>query len=196
MAKITDLQIKAWIKNNERFEGRSDGDGLYLSFRENFSVPIWRFRYKLKGATRWMTMGSYSDLSVADARRQAKELRARVALGYDVSGEKQERKAAVVDKLEAKKAAAYTAGQLADDYFTKNILGRWKHPNIVRSRIERDIKPNIGHIPVDEVKPMHISKMLEGIAERGAPTVSNDVLRWTKRIFDFAIKLKPRAIFD
>ena len=77
---------------------------------------------------------------------------------------------------------------MADEYFTKNILGRWKHPNIVRSRIERDIKPNIGKISVDEVKPLHISKMLESIVDRNAPTVANDVLRWTKRIFDYAIK--------
>ena len=47
MAKLTDIQIKAWIKNGEYFEGRSDGDGLYISYRENFAIPIWRFRYKL-----------------------------------------------------------------------------------------------------------------------------------------------------
>jgi hypothetical protein len=32
MGKLTDMQIKAWIKAGERFEGRSDGDGLYLSY--------------------------------------------------------------------------------------------------------------------------------------------------------------------
>ena len=200
MAILSDLQIKSWIKNNERFEGKSDGDGLYLSYRESFAVPVWRFRYKIKGATRWVTMGSYADLSIAEARRQAKEFRARVALGYDVAAEKQERKAEALEKIEAKKNA-YTIGQLADEYFTKNILGRWKHPNIVRARIEKDIKPNIGKIPVEEVKPMDISRMLETIVERGAPTIANDVLRWTKRMFDFAIKrhilqFNPASAFD
>ena len=200
MPKLTDIQIKSWIKNGEHFEGKSDGDGLYLSYRESFSTPVWRLRYKIKGLSRWITMGSYSDLSLAEARRQAKELRVRVALGYDVAGEKQERKAEALEKIEAKKNA-YTVGELADEYFAKNILGRWKHPNIVRSRIEKDIKPNIGKIPVDAVKPMDISKMLESIVERGAPTVSNDVLRWTKRMFDFAIKrhviqFNPASAFD
>ena len=200
MVKITDLQIRSWIKNNERFEGKSDGDGLYLSYRETFSIPIWRFRYKFKGSARWVTIGSYADLSAADARKAAKELRARVALGYDVAEEKQERKKEAINKQEQKKNA-FTAGQLADEYCTKNILGRWKHPNIVRSRIERDIKPNIGNIPADEVKPMHISKMLESVTDRGAPTVANDVLRWTKRIFDYAIKrhivqFNPASAFD
>ncbi len=200
MAKLTDVQIKAWIKNGDRFEGKNDGDGLYLSYRENFAIPVWRFRYKIKGVNRWLTMGSYTDLSIADARKLAKELRARVALGYDVAAEKQERKAEALEKIAAKKNA-YTAGQLADEYFAKNILGRWKHPNIVRSRIEKDIKPNIGKIPVEDVKPLHISKMLESVVDRGAPTVANDVLRWTKRMFDYAIKrhiiqFNPASAFD
>jgi hypothetical protein len=34
MPKLTDMQIRAWIKSGERFEGRADGDGLYLRFRK------------------------------------------------------------------------------------------------------------------------------------------------------------------
>lgn len=200
MAKLTDIQIKAWIKNDERFEGKSDGDGLYLSFRKDMAVPVWRLRYKFKGLQRWVTLGSYADLSLAEARKQAKELRARVALGYDVAAEKQERKAEARAKIEAEKNA-YTVAELADEYFTKTILGRWKHPNIVRARIEKDIKPSIGKIPVEKVKPMDISDMLEKIVDRGAPTIANDVLRWTKRMFDYAIKrhviqFNPASAFD
>jgi hypothetical protein len=46
LAKLTDMQIKAWIKAGERFEGRSDGNGLYLRYRDVDRVPVWRFRYK------------------------------------------------------------------------------------------------------------------------------------------------------
>jgi 3-phosphoglycerate kinase len=56
-----------------------------------------------------MDLGSYSDLSLAAARKLAKELRARVALGYDVAAEKQERKREAVAKIEAEKNAL-TAG--------------------------------------------------------------------------------------
>lgn len=31
MPKLTDMQIRAWIKSGERFEGRADGNGLYLT---------------------------------------------------------------------------------------------------------------------------------------------------------------------
>jgi integrase len=200
MGKLTDVEIRNWIRAGERFDMRSIGDGLYLRFREVDAVPLWRFRYRFEGKQRVMNLGSYSDLSLADARKTAKDLRARVALGHDVAAEKQERKAAAVAKLEAEKRAV-TVAHLADEYFERMILGRWKHPNIVRSRIEKDIKPNIGRLKVEDVKPSHIDAMLQAIVKRGAPTIANDVLRWTRRMFDFAVKrhmaqYNPAAAFD
>lgn len=93
MPKLTDMQIRAWIKAGEHFEGRADGGGLYLRYREVDRSPTWRFRYKLAGKSRAMLIGSYSELSLSKARELAKELSARVALGYDVAAEKQQRKA-------------------------------------------------------------------------------------------------------
>lgn len=200
MGKLTDLQIRAWIKNGERFEARGDGDGLYLRFSKIDAAPFWRFRYSLAGKPRIMNLGSYGTLSLADARKTAKELRARVALGHDVAAEKQGRKREAKARIEAEKLA-HTVAQLADEYFERMILGRWKHPNIVRSRIERDIKPSIGKLAVEDVKPAHIDAMLQKIVKRGAPTVANDVLRWVRRMFDFAVKrhmvqYNPAAAFD
>ncbi len=200
MGKLTDIQIRGWVKAGEHFDAKSDGDGLYLRFSKIDATPLWRFRYRIDGKARIMNIGSYGTLSLADARKTVKELRARVSLGYDVAGEKQERKREATAKIEAEKLA-YTVAQLADEYFTRNILCRWKHPNIVRSRIERDIKPSIGKLAVEDVKPTHIDAMVQKVVKRGAPTVANDVLRWTRRIFDFAIKrnmiqYNPAAAFD
>lgn len=200
MGKLTDIQIRGWIKSNERFDARSDGDGLYLRFSTIDATPLWRFRYRLAGKARIMNLGSYRALSLADARRTVKELRARVALGYDPAGEKRERKQAAKAKIEAEKLA-YTVDQLADEYFSRMILGHWKHPNIVRSRIERDIKPTIGQMKVEDVKPANIDAMIQKVVKRGAPTVANDVLRWSRRIFDYAVKrhmiqYNPVAAFD
>ena len=187
MAKLSDIQIRNWIKSGERFDLRGDGEGLYLRYREVDAVPFWRFRYRFSGKQRVMNLGSYTTLSLADARRTAKELRARVALGHDVAGEKQERIKAAIAKIEDEKDAI-TVAQLADEYFERTIVGHWKHPNIVRSRIERDIKPNIGKLAVQDVKPMHIDAMLQSVVKRGAPTTANDVLRWVRRMFDYAVK--------
>ena len=200
MAKLTDMQIRAWIKAEERFEGRSDGNGLYLRYRAVDRSPVWRFRYKFAGKVRAMVIGSYAELSLAKARETAKELSARVALGYDVAGEKQERKAKALEKMEAEKNAMRVT-ELAAEYFERQILPRWKHPDILRRRIDKDINPCIGYMKVEEVKPRHIDDMLKGIVDRGAPTIATDVLRWTRRIFDYGIKrhaleINPCSAFE
>ncbi len=99
MANLNDIQIKNWIKNKEHFETKADGDGLCLSYRETFITPRWNFRYRFAGKQRIMNIGSYGQLSLADARKKAKELRARVSLGYDVATEKQDRKNATMTML-------------------------------------------------------------------------------------------------
>lgn len=200
MGKMTDMQIREWIKKGERFEGRADGDGLYLRFRPSDSIPRWLFRYRIGGKARVLDFGTYATISLADARRTAKEMKARVQLGFDPAAEKQERKKDAIAKIEAKRAEI-SMGELADQYFADMIMGRWKHPNIVRARIENDIKPNIGRLAIAEVKPSHIDAMLKAIVKRGAPTMANDVLRWTRRMFDYAIKRElatanPAAAFD
>jgi len=58
VAKLTDMQIKAWVRAGERFEGRSDGNSLYLRYREVDRVPVWRFRYKFAGKARAMVTGA------------------------------------------------------------------------------------------------------------------------------------------
>lgn len=200
MGKMTDVQIREWIRRGERFEGRGDGDGLVLRYRPADASPRWVFRYRIGGKARVLDMGTYAALSLADARRTAREMRARVALGFDVAGEKKERKREAIAKIEASRSAL-TMGALADEYFAARIMGHWKHPNIVRSRIENDIKPNIGSLPIADVKPQHIDAMLKAIVKRGAPTMATDVLRWVRRMFDYAIKrgmltINPAAAFE
>lgn len=147
-----------------------------------------------------MNLGSYSDLSLAKARELTKELSARVSLGYDVASEKQERKAEALAKIEAEKNAIRVC-DLAAEYFERQILPRWKHPDILRRRIDKDINPRIGDMKLEDVKPRHIDDMLKGIVDRGAPTIATDVLRWVRRMFDYAIKrqmieINPCSAFE
>lgn len=186
MPKLTDIQIRTWIKNGERFEGKSDGNGLYLRYREIDRLPVWRFRYKLSGKARAMVIGSYSELSLAKARDVAKELSARVALGYDVAGEKQQRKADALAKIDAEKKAIRVS-TLATEFYERQILTSWKHPEKFIRCMEKNVLPIIGKIKVEDVKPRHIDEMLKIVVDRGAPTMANDALRWSKKMFDYAV---------
>lgn len=200
MGKLNDMQIKAWIKADERFEGKGDGGGLYLRYRVTDATPTWRFRYKFSGRPRIMLIGGYPSMSLAEARKAAEKLSAQVTLGQDVAGERQERIAAALAKAE-QEGQALTVAMLAEEYFDRMIANRWKHPGIVRARIDKDIAPHLGKLKLEDVRPRHIDDMLQAIVKRGAPTIANDVLRWVRRMFDYAIKRQmmetnPAAAFD
>lgn len=200
MGKLTDIGIKGWIKTGERFEQRSDGAGLYLRYRENDAAPVWLFRYRFAGKARIVVMGRYDTMPLAKARKEAVLLAARVKLGHDVAGEKRARKLDALEAIAVEKRKR-TVAMVADDFYTQVIDGRWKRDHVVRQRIEKDILPAIGKMEVGTVRPADIDVMLRRVRKRGAPAIANDVLRWSKRIFNFAVKrglceFNPAAAFD
>lgn len=79
MGMLTDVAIRAWIRSGERFEGRSDGDGLVLTWRPERRAPSWKLRCRFAGKSR-VNLGSHTDLPLTAARQSAKELRAKIAL--------------------------------------------------------------------------------------------------------------------
>jgi Arc/MetJ-type ribon-helix-helix transcriptional regulator len=82
-----------------------------LTWREKRTAPSWRLRYRFAAKPRVMEIGSYTDLTLAAACQAAKELRAKIALGHDVAGEKQERKSTALSRIEAAPSVT-TVGQL------------------------------------------------------------------------------------
>jgi integrase len=193
------MQIRAWVRAKEYFEGRSDGNGLYLRYRESDKVPVWRFRYQIAGKAKVMSLGSFAILSLARARETVKALSARVALGYDVAAEKQERKAVIRAKVEEERKAV-TVSDIAAAYYTQQILGRVKRPEFVKQQIDRDINPHLGMMKVKDVTPLHIDTMLQAVVSRGAKSAAIKVLGVTRRMFDYAIKrqytdLNPTSAF-
>jgi integrase len=193
MGKLTDLEIRKRIEAGTAFESISDGDGLYLCWpkgadgKPRYAKPIWRFRYKIGGKPRIMNIGAYGKPGLAEARKTVKELRARVALGFDPATEKQERKADGKAKAEALRNIR-TVGQLVDEFFARYVDGKLKRPEMIRQRLDIHIKKSaIGGLPVDQVKPLHVDELLTGIVDTGKLRLANDILRWTKRIFDFGV---------
>ncbi|ECC9936075.1 integrase arm-type DNA-binding domain-containing protein [Salmonella enterica] len=189
MGKLTDVQIKAWIRRGERFEGKADGDGLYLRYRAGDKSPVWRFRYRLTGKARIMQIGTYPVMSLTQARDTARKMAARVTLGFDVAGEKQERKAEVAEKLEQEQNAALVSG-LAMEFWERQILPRWKNPDFVLGIINRSIIPHIGNIRLEDIDTPDIDRMLHKITAGGTLVTANKVLQFTRRIFEYGIRRK------
>ena len=184
MAKLTDIQIKAWIKKGEHFEGRADGGGLYLCYREEMAYPMWRYRYRLAGKQRQMFIGSYKDLSLADARRKAKELSACVSLGHDVAAEKQVRKTAAIAQIEAENNRI-TVAMLSDRYYKERVLPKLEKPEQAQGHINR-LSAALGKMYVEDVTGKHINAMYQKDLERGFPASTNKLREQTRRVFGYA----------
>ena len=109
MGKLTDIQIRAWVRAAEPI-AKSDGDGLTFTLSSN-GTSAWVLRYRLAGKQRENTLGRFPDISLKRARELATENRAQIQQGVDVARVKQTELRELT--------SAWTVKQLAADYETK-----------------------------------------------------------------------------
>ena len=159
MGKLTDIQIRSWVKAGEPVS-KADGDGLTFTLSAK-GTSAWVLRYRVAGAKsqKEMTLGRYPDISLGDARKLATTARAQVQQGVDVARQKQA----------ARKSAerAWTVRRLADDYLEKST-GRLA-PSTIKGREQqlRDyVMPRIGHLPAKEVSPADIVDIVERVSKK------------------------------
>src|SRR5260370_36464557 len=77
-----------------------DGRGLYLQVKNG--SRSWLFRFMIHGKGRWMGLGPYPDVSLAQARKAAEDARSQLRDGVDpIEARKQRLEAARVDAAQA-----------------------------------------------------------------------------------------------
>ncbi|MHA7602677.1 tyrosine-type recombinase/integrase [Alicycliphilus sp. T452] len=128
----------------------------------------WILCYRFGGRQKEKVLGRYPDISLKEAREIALRDRALIQQGVDVAALKRR------EKLKARET--HNVSSLARLWYEREIEPRYKHPENVERVIRRHIKPAIGRLPVDEIRPIHIDDVLTRIVSAGAPTVANDGL--------------------
>ncbi|MBS0382031.1 MAG: DUF4102 domain-containing protein, partial [Proteobacteria bacterium] len=94
----------------------TDGRGLYLLVNPNGS-KLWRWKYQHAGKEKLLALGSYPDVSLSEARRDAEIARGKLRIGIDVSAERQEAKRAKIEAAAAvQEAVTGTFGNLAREW--------------------------------------------------------------------------------
>ncbi|WP_345847071.1 tyrosine-type recombinase/integrase [Shewanella algae] len=188
MGLLTVKEIEAKLRLSA--VGRyADGDGLYLVIPKS-GAPYWMLRYSYAGKRKEMTLAKYGDLKLADARLRAAEQMKQVRLGCDPIQERQQ----------AARTQVVTVQNLFDDWYP-GLVKRLKHPEIPLRIFSKDIAPNIGKLPLNDVTPMDIRDILRKITESDRPTVANDALMHCKQLFNHGIKLgliafNPASVFS
>jgi integrase len=157
----------------------SDGDGLYLR-KQTRDGASWTLRYRFAGREHWLTLGHYPDMSLAEARIEARQ--ARVLL------DKQQDPLSVRRAAEAEQRQRGSFRELCEAWYRYEITGRGlKHPDVPRRHLDKYLLPKLGRSAAVDVTPADIARVIDEIKGR-APTAANDLLRFTRRIFAFGVR--------
>jgi integrase len=149
----------------------------------------WSLRVTVGGKRREMGLGSYPDVSLADAREKARKAREVIEQGIDPIEERK----SVRSKLRAEVAKAITFKQAATAYIAAQEHG-WKnakHAAQWTSTLETYAYPKIGHLLVRDVDDSHVMEILTPIWTTKTETASR--LRGRiEKVLDWAIASKYR----
>ena len=183
--RLTALQVKRAHEKGEPVL-LPDGAGLYLR-KQSASGTAWTLRYRFGGRDRWMALGSYPDMELADARKAARAKRTLVDSGRDPLLEKQSEIDAQLKASAAKKARGKFK-ELAEDWYETEIKGgRLKHPAVPRRYLDKYMLPEFGDTVPAEITPAMAARLLARVGKK-APTAANDLLRHMRRVFRFAVR--------
>lgn len=156
--------------------------GLYLYIEG--SSRHWVLRFTFAGQRRWLGLGSYPAITLAQARENARQARRLVAQGIDPIEER--RQAQSVHKLE--NTQTITFAQAAMGYIADNEAG-WKnakHRQQWENTLSTYAFPVIGRLPVAEVDQDNVLQILNPIWRIKTDTAKRlrgrieKVLNWAK----------------
>ena len=177
---LTDTGIRK-AKATDKPQKLTDGGGMYLLLNPNGS-RWWRLDYRHNGKRKTLSLGTYPDTGLADARSKRDEARKLLVAGIDPS---EQRKAV---KLAGEERAANSFAVIAEEWLAKQAAtmapatmakARWTFNDLVF--------PWIGNRPIAEIDPPEMLKLLQRIEERGAHETAHRTKQRCGQVFRYAI---------
>ncbi len=182
MPKLVENRLTALKVSRARANGfYLDGRGLYLRIEDGRRLWVFRFMSPSARKLRWFTIGPERDITLADAREAARELRLKVRAGVDPVDERQAAKAA------AKAANDYTFAHVAGLYIEAHRAG-WrnaKHAGQWEATLAAYAYPVIGNKPVAAITVDDVLAVLRPIWTTKPETASRLRGR-VESVIDFA----------
>lgn len=186
---LTDIQCRK-ARPRDRDYKLADSKGLYL-FVTTTGYRSWRMKYRdAAKREKRLTFGPYPEISLEAARSLRDKAREQLRARLDP---------AVVRKQEAAEAE-----QAAETTF-KAVALMWhkarstpakpgqparlkpRYAGQILQRLERHCLPSIGAIPIQDVTPALVLKVIRAIEDRGAHDIAHRVRQYISDIFLFAI---------
>lgn len=189
-----DAAIRA-VKAGDSRARLSDGDGLYLKLFVKGGSHGWRIDYSFAGKRNTLSLGTYPDVGLAAARRKADDVRRLVGDGVDPSATRKSGKSEVVKRrVEEARADAGLAPSgsfeaVARDWIATIHTAKVSsgHADRTRLRLEQDVFPWIGRMPIGDIKPPTLLECLRRVEARGAIETAHRIRQACGQVFRFGI---------
>lgn len=176
---LTDTKIRN-AKPQDKFYKLTDGDGLYLHVAET-GGKLWRFRYRFGGKEKLLSLGSYPEISLLDARKKRDEARRQVANDIDPGAVRKAQKQAKAEETE-------TFEVIAREWHSKfKPIWAESHSSRVLSRLEQNVFPHIGSKPISHIKAPELLGVLRRIEARGILHSAHNIRGICGQIFRYAV---------
>ncbi len=191
--KLTDTEIRK-AKPGEKVSRLYDGGGLYLEVTPK-GGKWWRFKYRLGGKEKLLSMGTYPETTLKAAREKREAARVAVAAGVDPSEQRKAAKAQTVEQGEIERRA--DAGlpppgsfeAVAREWLTTIHAAKVSegHSTRTRIRLEQDVFPWLGRRPIGEIEPPDLLAVLRKIIARGAIETAHRAKDACAQVFRYGI---------
>lgn len=196
VSPLTDKAIRAAISKAQK-DGAplrlTDSDGLRLDVQPT-GGGWWRLRFRHDGKEGMLSLGTYPEVSLAQARERRTDMRRQLAAGQNPSDQRKAQKAEVRRQREADRRAA--AGEPQEGSFQAVALdwyavqsSKWasSYGEKVLARFQADVFPFIGTRQVAELTPPELLKVFQGIQARGAIETALRARAECSQVFRFAV---------
>lgn len=177
---LTDAKVRAAVPIDGKARKIADAGNLFLLVTAK-GHKSWRYKFRFGGKEKLLVLGSYPDMSLAKAREGRDRSRLALREGRDPTlAAKRARALATISH-----AATFESFARAWHEMQK---GRWKevHANDVITSMERDLFPEIGAFPVDQIDEPLLLAALRKVEARGAYETCHRLRQRAARVFRYA----------
>jgi integrase len=152
--------------------------GLVLRVTPN-GVKTWSLRYSRKVDSKRirMTVGPYPAFSLSEARDEALKIMAEVARRKDPAKERKR----------GDRSKPRTFGELAARYMADRVAGKRSGFKDAQM-LTKDVLPDLEGEPLEEIKRVDITMILDRIVKRGAPIQANRTFEVIRQVFGYAVE--------
>jgi len=174
---LTVVEIRAWKPRDRPFKV-SDGDGLYLLVQPSGAL-LWRFRYRVFGIERKLSLGSFPQVTLQQARGKRDEARSELADGFAPVEAKR------LKRLETEHAAKTTFGLVAGEYIEKMEREGKSAATLKKARWFLEPLGGIAKRPITDITPHALLDTLKRVERKGHHETAVRLRSFAGRVFRY-----------